>query len=510
VSNAIKARIQGDDYQALFFWNYALKMFSTYSGVEKVVYEADNVKSFDDIVVYYYKDKPRIDNRNNPVYVDYFQVKFHVVNNDSFTWERLMDPAFINAKSVSILQRLHNVQKQYAINGHGARFYLVAPWPIHPDDDLGAIISNNDGEFRLDKLFDGRPRTKMAKIRQVIMHHLDIMSEDELKKVLMPFRIWCNSFNMQDLFEKVNEKLFTLGFKPIENNSIINPYIELIKEWNLRGIKEFSKKFIETECTKEGFYLGKIQQVSVFDDIGIRSFYRFAENMEDETSAMVCLLKYFNGRNIKDNISWNENIYPEVYNFLKEEVKLEKKYRLLLDTHLSIAFIAGYLLDTKSGIEIYPYQKTSKGRKLWIPDIKISNNYPDWNIQYIKTTEEEQDVALVINITHNILVEVKYYIKEQNLNISKIIDCSISGQQSNHSIVDGNHAKILSDAIARIVKKRSINEKRNKLHIFSAAPAAFMFFLGQLSRSFGRIIIYEYDFDGSSNLSYSPSFEIPL
>ena len=45
------------------------------------------------------------------------------------------------------------------------------------------------------------------------------------------------------------------------------------------------------------------------------------------------------------------------------------------------------------------------------------------------------------------------------------------------------------------------------LHIFAAAPNAFMFHLGQVSRPFGKCILYEYDFEQRGNCSYIPSIQ---
>ncbi|MBG1259733.1 hypothetical protein [Nostoc commune] len=50
---AIAARIQGDDYQARWFWFQICRLFSERTKVVRVGYEANNIKSFDDVVVYY-------------------------------------------------------------------------------------------------------------------------------------------------------------------------------------------------------------------------------------------------------------------------------------------------------------------------------------------------------------------------------------------------------------------------------------------------------------------------
>ncbi|MHC0068683.1 SAVED domain-containing protein [Nostoc sp. UIC 10890] len=52
-------------------------------------------------------------------------------------------------------------------------------------------------------------------------------------------------------------------------------------------------------------------------------------------------------------------------------------------------------------------------------------------------------------------------------------------------------------------------ERQGVLHIFIAAPNALVFFIGQLARSFGSCIVYEYDFDRNIPGAYQPSLKFP-
>lgn len=508
MNKSINARDQGDDYQRLFFWHYALKMFNPYTGVEKIVYEADNVKSFDDVVVYYKEDKPCLDCMHNSINIDFFQVKFHVTNDNAFTWDGLMDPKLIHAKSVSIMKRLRNAQEIY--DGDGIRFILVSPWVINPNDKLSEIVSNRENEIRIDKLFDGRPRTKMAKMRQKMIKHLELSNDDELKRVLLPFRLWHNYQNSDRLMELINVELSNSGFKPIKNNSILNPYVDLIKRWSLNGKSEFTKEFIIDECKREGLYLGSKSLDSEHIEVGIRSFHRRAENMQDETKKMLCLLKFFNGRYIKSDFHWNKDIFNELDDFTKTLIP-QNKYRLHIDAHLSIGFVAGYLLDSKTGINICPVQKTAKGIEDWCLEEDSDIKYVELENEIIILSEDKKDVALVLGLTHNILTDVKKYIENEQMGISKIITCSLGEHSGPDSIQDGKHAKKLANNISNILKeRRDMEEKRNTLHIFGACPVSFIFYLGKLSRSFGKVILYEYDFEGFENGTYSQSFTLPI
>lgn len=160
---AVVARQQGDDYQARIFWLEACRLFSRYSKVARVAYELNRIKAFDDVVVTY--SAPLPDERGGVVTADYSQAKFHVDQAGSLTCQSLIDPKAIGATSFSLLQRLHAAVK--ATHGVGMRFNLISAWGIHPDDGLAEIVSNRNGELRLDRLFDGTTdRSARGKIRK--------------------------------------------------------------------------------------------------------------------------------------------------------------------------------------------------------------------------------------------------------------------------------------------------------------------------------------------------------
>ena len=95
MAKAVVARIEGDDYQARFFWFQVCRLFEPHTKVSSVGYEVDDAKAFDDVVVSY--APPVNDDRGGVVATDYYQVKFHVSQEGTVRFESLMDPAFIGA-----------------------------------------------------------------------------------------------------------------------------------------------------------------------------------------------------------------------------------------------------------------------------------------------------------------------------------------------------------------------------------------------------------------------------
>jgi hypothetical protein len=508
MGSAVIARMQGDDYQARFFWLQACRLFQPYSKVCHVAYELAQIKSFDDVVVRY--SEPLCLERGDLVEADYFQVKFHINQAGAFTCAAFIDPKFINATSISLLQRLHAAQRAFAPDGTGCRLIIVSPWIVHPDDPLAALVSNNGGEFHLDKLFDGTgDRSAMGRVRKMWRDHLGV-NDAELKTVLRPLRVYINAPTLVRISEDLNKELYLLGFVPVEAGQAVHPYDDLIKKLLAQGSNEFTREALMTLTERERLRRG--DYVTPGEDsipIGIRSFMRWAEHMEDETADMLCLVRHFDGRNVRDERLWSTNIVPEVEAFISKNSALGKPALLLLDTHASVAFAAGYCLGAKSGADITPVQRTRTGKEAWRAQRSNNHNYDGWTISEIERPSEGHEVALAISVTHDVIFDVKEFVERSAPNVGRILACSIKPRPGPGSLLDGSHALLLVEELAAVLKRRSREERATKLHIFASAPNAFMFYLGQMAKGFGQGTMYEYDFDNNALGAYQASISFP-
>jgi hypothetical protein len=504
---AIAARIQGDDYQARWLWFHICRLFSERTKVVRVGYEANNIKSFDDVVVYY---QGMQDDEGNPLNAEYYQVKFHVTSAGAFTYEGMMNPSFINATTVSILQRLKNAQAQYAPHGTEAHFILYSPWHIHPSDLLAKIHSNTDGRLDWHRLVEGGPNSKMGKLRAAWRKHLEIETDEELRLILRPLRI-LQGRTLKDIADRLNDKLHRAGLRTVDEGSSCNPYDDLARRLIQNGQTEFTRADIEAICRRENLWVGhSIVEPHVYR-VGIRSFLRWAEHLEDETDVMLDLLRYFNGRSICSSELWQQEIYPAVDNFLTSCLRSGQRCHLHLHTHASITFTAGYCLNSKSGIDVALIQSTGTGREIWRPS-PCSNpgQYPTWAVTQQLMSKEGTDVALALSVTHPVTSDVQLYIAQACLPVHRIFSYTLPQGASAQSIVDATHAKLLADQLStRLKSDRTLLERQGVLHIFIAAPNALVFFIGQLARSFGSCIVYEYDFDRNIPGAYQPSLKFP-
>ena len=240
--------------------------------------------------------------------------------------------------------------------------------------------------------------------------------------------------------------------------------------------------------------------------IGIKSFTLHSDYLEAENYDILSLVDKFEKRNLKDGYDWNKDILTEVCDFLKVKTHLKEKYQIFLETHSSIAFATGKILGSKSGVDIYPFQKTAdNGLVLW-DQHSFNTEYSNWEFEITTIDPRKTDVALALGVSRDIESAVKEYISDANLPIGRLVNCRLQGEAAtNYSVRNGDHAAFLSNTIYDVLKCRTLQERRGIMHIFSAAPNALMFYIGKNSSGFGKHILYEYDFEQRNTCTYSPS-----
>lgn len=508
MANPIKARSLGDEYQILFFWLKACDMLSDHSNVDTISYEDQEIKSLDDIVIRY--KKPIRDVSGKLIHKEYYQVKYHVDYRNSITLDNLMNPKFINASKYSFLEKVKEALPDLNKDDEPGVAFLVTPWTIHPDDALAKlkIVDTKGGYFKEEILFDGKSKSHIAQAREKLKVHLKIKEDEELRSVLAPIRIWSNFYQYDLLLKNLNGQLSAVGLKPINLSQRINPYVSLLQRLFQENQTKFNKEELIEICKSEDLWTGRNIMLAEEVPVGIRSFIRRAENLENDTTTMTCLLHYFDGRYLKDEFSWNVSIKATVEDFIRCNLAEGNSYCIYLDTHSTIAFTTGFLLDPKSGVKAVPIQKGLSGRAIWRSDSKVpKEQYPLWQVSHDVIDENGSDIVIVIEMTHPAVQDVTDYIETNKLSAKSVIRFYFEESASFNSVRDGNHAMYLANEISKILNGLQKEDRKRRYHFFGAGPNGFWFFLGQLSRNFGQLTLYEYDFEIAKD--YFPTIELP-
>lgn len=240
--------------------------------------------------------------------------------------------------------------------------------------------------------------------------------------------------------------------------------------------------------------------------IGILSFSECSAKLKKDVPVLLNLQEKFDGRFLNKCLDWTSDIGKPVQDFLKSNTDSQQSYQIAIEAHSSIAFTAGRIFHTKLGVDICPIQETLSGWDVWEIDPLDQTEYQPWTIEHIAVDDEAFDSVLILNISRIIYSEVEQYLKKEGILTKRIINCTLgTAGGTNFAVQNGTHASKLANAVYASLANRTTVERRASLHIFAAAPNAFMFYLGQISRPFGKCILYEYDFEQRSHCSYIPS-----
>jgi hypothetical protein len=505
MSTAISARQYGDDYQAYQFWMYAAEMLRPSAQIAEIGFEVDDYKSFDDVAVKY--SRPRIHAHGIDIEADYFQVKYSVNYGKPITAEALIDPKFSGAKSVSLLERLRDAVSAMP-TGVSHRFVLVTSRPLDPRDTLSALVNTADGSINCEALFRSQRNNKrISSVRSAWATRLGLAHDLDLEPIIQRLRIVICPSNLQDIIADLNARLEAVGLLSWPESKRTNPYPALLRALCAEGKKWFTSTALREVAKREELLDATRVQPVAGVRLGIRTFMRWAENMEDESDAMLCLCKYFVDRDIKAPQLWRENVVPEVAGFLRNHIKSGCRYVLSLQTLTSIAFLVGFLIDPKLKAEIALLQIRRRTPWTLVPSlIKKANG--GWSERFI-ALETNGGLGVAIGISRPILDDVASYTRDAALRLKGIVSLEPSAGPSQVAISDANEACALAEhAMIRITKIRKQSRIEGPLHVFISAPNVFSFLLGQLGRSLGDIVLYEYDFATGKTGAYKPSISV--
>ena len=503
----VSARQQGDSYQERAFWLKTCRLFRPHTKVAQVGYEIPGIPHFDDVAVLY--SKPIKDAHGEPISADYYQFRWHADLAGSLTCDAMIDPSFMRSKRTSLLQRLHEAVKATAARSQRARFSFVTTWVIDPDDPLAYLVSGRDGELRLDVLFGSNPFNRFHRHRKEWSDHLDV-DEDELRRILSRLRICASSLALDRLTRTLSDNLASVGLLPIEYGKRSNPYDSLIRRLHAEGRATFTAENIQNICEQEDLWVGTDMEHDT-PVVGIRSFLRFAEHMEDEVDPFLDLASLFDGRQILASEYWVTEVGPRLHEFIAAKAVPLGRFRLQLSAHSSIAFAAGYEFDPKSGVVVSLLQNSAGGSSLWeIPATSAARREELWTVTDLDVNPRGRDVGIVLSATHNACPEVLDYVNSHLPQLGRLLVFTVQPDVGPTSVADGHHAWDLAQEVVNVVQEKCPRHAAMvRLHLFGAAPNGLMFFLGRLARNLGPIQLYEHAFETNQPVRYRQSLSLP-
>jgi hypothetical protein len=415
----------------------------------------------------------------------------------------LIDPAFSNAQTISLLQRAHAAQTAHAPQGRGVRFRLVTNWRLLATDPLSRLVLSQTHALDLARLYEGATSASMmGKVRDAWAGHLGI-SHDELAHVARTLAITQRLESGNDFRERLNDRFALVGMQQVPLSQTGFPYDDLIMKLHAQGRNEFDRESFRDLCNDEKLLDKKSGSPST---LGVRSFMHPIDDLEARTDKSINLVPHFDGRYIRDPSKWRSHVFPELRDFIISAARGQDELRVVLDTHVSLAFGVGAILNAKSGKKIEIEQRAG-GRQIWSEaDKEVSASWPKLTIAHEPVHAGAADVAVSVGLTHDTSKAVRDFAGSLP-SVGELLVVAPEGGPSNQSVKSGSHAFQLAEALTATIRATGNGSRR--VHLFIAGPNAFAFFLGQNQPAIGMVTVYEWDFDGLRDRNYSVGLELP-
>lgn len=506
MTQAVVVRRDGDAFQARWFWTKAASLLDTESPVIKVGFES-GPRSFDDVWVEYDSTRAPKDQGGLPLLREHVQCKWHVTPS-TFGYADLVNPDFINATSQSLLSRARAAQQKFAPAGEGARFRLLTNWQISVDDALRKLISTRSATVRLDELFSTTTDNSIiGQVRKLWREHLDI-DDDELRVFARTLAIATAHESLDDLRASLDLAFRVAGLRRVPPSDSVFVYDDLPFQWLAQGKSEFDRHTFKQACEAEGLLDAGQVRSRVF---GVKSFEHPIDKLEERCTEVLDLVATFDERYIRSAADWSTSLYPSLKTFLSAAAKDAERVRLVLDTHLTLSFAAGSVLNTKSGRVVEIEQRTL-GRAIWAADDAVHDPaWPQFEFDMKRLNDGGSDLAVSVGVTHSIGDAVEKFVARELPNAATILHAVPAGGASAVAVVCGRHAFELAEALAAKIRGfQSAADRPFTTHLFLASPGGLSFFLGQRQPALGHLVLYEYDFEGTRGGSYTPSLSLPV
>ena len=508
MSRAVAAVRRGHDYQARFFWARAgARLLRPRLPIARVGFDVHDVDGFDDVVIE--RCRPDRDEFGRSVLRDLYQVKFHVDHGGELTIDTLTNPREIGGTRYSFLERLKRARQKLGPAGtRESRFNLVSTYHIARDDLLKRLISTSAGGFRTWVLREGGSSSQMGRLRSRWREHLELGCDEDLIAILEPLCIWPASATYKQLQDELEQGLPLAGLRVPDSDAALSPYEDLI--WKLHGEEQyyFDPDTLRRECERAGLVESPpVPSGHRRPFVYVRSFARPSMDPSDAADEYLSLLGDFDGRFLAPHHAWPD-VRGQLCRFFGDVMTRHRAFDLQIDAHASLAFAAGAQLHAKLGLELAIVQMSRAGQSYWSTASGDSPPHHDLAVDEYHVGRGNE-VALVLAITRDAVADVLAYVELEQLSLARLLVLRPTAGSSQAAVRDGQHALAMADETERVIQARSSAERGALLHMFAAAPNGLVFFLGQLSQCFGRVTLYEYDFEQTRSGGYEPSFSLP-
>jgi hypothetical protein len=508
MTQAVVTRRDGDVFQARMFWLFATRLLDEHSPIVRVGFES-GLKGFDDIWVEYDRRRAPQDHLGNSIHVERMQCKWHA-SAGVFTHSDLIRPEYINATTTSMLQRALAAHRHDAANRCTSRLVLVTNHMADQRDTLHSYIRSKSLNLDVNGLFLGKTvRSATGKLRKLWCDHLGV---EELE-----LRALCNSlgFNLtRDSLDGVRDLLDgacrSSGLFRPEPNASTTVYDANIFEWVGQRRAVFDRTTFKEKCIQEGLLATRPTVTPLI--FGVKSFEHTLDRMENRCVEVLSLVSEFEERAIRNESAWRDTLLPRLREFLLKVPTDDGRIRLAIETHATLAFAAGVVLDTKSG-RLVELEQRSPTLKIWSQDdAAIVDMSLGWDFHEYDLDPTGSGTACAVSVTRDTEGAVRQFLQDNAPGFRRLLVATPVNGIYAQALRSGSHANQMAEQLAAKLNEdrtTSAAARRERYHLFVSAPNAFTFYLGRQAPMLKPLTLYEFDFGFQVDGCYRSSLSYP-
>lgn len=474
--SATGVRYQGDDYQMLLTWRYAVDLLHPERGITKLEMEADGAGNVDDLVIHYASNQPI-----------YHQIKFVTDQRAPMTYEWF---TAVDEGASSILQKFWRSFE--TLTKDGQRPHMVLHTNRVADNALGASIDGQRSTLMPRIAEDGARSTK-GKVRAAWSTHLNI-TEQRLQEMLEHLELRTGRGSLQELHEHCSPLMEVVGIAG--DKDAVNAGMGAMRTLVREGHRELDAP-----------RLRGVIEASVFSRIEPRA--RLEVQQIDHTAsaetatASVDWVEMFEGddartrRQLVDPEGWNTVLLPDLRRAAREVTDSGiKQVALGGAMRLSAGMLAGIELAAVKGFTV-----------------AINQGEAEWSSAGERTPVELQleehelgqgdQVAIAVAVSADLRDDVLAYARGSNLPVGKLLVMIPPDGIGREAIRGPEHARGMADAI--LDTARAHGSGASTMHMFAAMPLGLALLVGHIWNRVPTTQLYE---DLNRPGSYAPTFTL--
>jgi len=395
MAHQVSARLCGDDYQHLYSWWHALALLDPRSEVTEVWIEDDRAGSFDDVTVHYAAQSKRA--------AQFFQVKYHVTQQGSYSTDTLLD----RAKGSSLLQKFWRTWTKLGRANLAPELTLFSNWSWDSDDQVGRCIDGHDGSLKEEFLTESA-RSRVGQLRVRWQGECGA-SDNEFGAFVRCLRLHLGSTNATESISRLAaERMRHRGLR--DDESALCVAVGIVRGWIKAGVQHITRGLLELALIEH-----RLQDTPAEPSVTVYLQTIRTHRFDLRPDYLLDWREHFEGpeyqrsHRIVDPALWNGRMLPELQ-ALEQRINQEQAPKLIRArglARLSTWFALGHVFSRVAGYQI----EVEQNGLLWRTDAPPSGDFSMVATRTPDGSARTSTLAVGISVTGSLHSDLTNYLQ---------------------------------------------------------------------------------------------------